>query len=108
MKHLKLFENNNNYTFKDIENIISNFDNLVNYLKPISYWKYLILANNKNYTPEFGSKPSLRAKKDELHFHKVYIIDNIIEIILTWYDHNYYITLNEDEIVQYKLEQYNI
>ena len=57
MKHIKLFENNN-YSIQSMKNIINEYDNFKDYIKPFVMEKYEELAEDEDYEPDQGDTPT--------------------------------------------------
>jgi hypothetical protein len=101
MRHLKkLFESK---SIESTRNLIKEFNDFLRDIKPIVFEKYLELAKDKRYEPDYGDKPNTHNIKD-LALIEAIAAEEYFEFLLQNYDNNgivqgqYYIILSNEEM----------
>ena len=119
MKHLKLFENNDN--IQSIRSQINDYNKLISYMEPAIFAKYYELANDPDYEIPYGDELDSNIKEEELRLERISSwsgSDSGLQFILAGYSNktdelnHFYINLLDDEVEQmlinFKVKNYNL
>ena len=115
MKHVKIYEN---FSLNSMGNIIAQYNSLLSYIKPLVDDKFYELAEDTNYQPVWGDRPSKNADTETMSIIDISVDSNIVKVELQDYDtdgylsDHYFIKITEEEISDYELrkdaKKYNI
>ena len=115
MKYLRLYETK---SIQSIKNIIDSYHNFLEEIKPLIIIKYNELAEDDDYYPDMGDKPSDMWDPDLLVLNNVDYYNNEFVFILHGYDNDgildatFIIPLTEeemkDELIKMDAQKYNI
>ena len=113
MKHLKIYENLNVSTFR---NMVTNYRNMLSDMEPYIFEKYYKLAEDPNYEPNYGTFPNIDA--NELQLEAIGYFNTGFQFVLHSYDNDgdidesYYIELDESEVeeifIKINSKKYNL
>lgn len=113
MKHLRMYES---YSIESIKKLSDDYDNFLQGIKPYIIKKYNQLANDKNYHPEYGSKP-YKVSEDDLSIASFTRYNNKFEFnLFLWnygdVENSFYVILSEQEmeeiLTKINVEKYNL
>ena len=100
MKHIKLFENR---SVQSMKNVINEYNDLYEYLKPVAFAKYDELAKDVNYEPKSGDSPYIM-RNDHIVLQNINIVSEGFEFVLQTFNDEaqvqgtFYVTIEDPEI----------
>jgi len=116
MKHIKLFESQ--YSAKSIRTIATEFNELLDFIKPAIIEKFNILSEDPDYEPSYGDNPNDFDGIEDLVLEQIGYDNTELQFVLRHYDDDgnihsaFYIDVTDNELQEMitKLEgkKYNL